>query len=47
MNTKNLILDNKIKLGIDYLENGNLAKAEKIFKKLKKNKQSQVIGLFF
>ena len=47
MNTKNLILNNKIKLGLNCLENGNLLKAEKIFKELKKNKQSKVIGLFF
>ena len=47
MKFDNLRLEEKIKKGINYIENGNLHEAKIIFEELKNNKQSENAGLLF
>ena len=47
MKFDNLVLQEKIKKGLNYLEKGNLNEAKIVFEKLKNNKQSENTGLFF
>ena len=47
MKFDNLVLQEKIKKGLNYIENENLDEAKIIFEELKNNKQSENAGLFF
>ena len=47
MKYDNLVLQDKIKKGLNYIEKENLDEAKIIFEELKNNKQSENTGLFF